>query len=236
VIPPSQSFSILREREREARDDMHRLHSMAAGLSDTELLAVPQSHGPSPAQIAAAVPERPRHRPVVAPLAPERYLVQFTVDVATHEMLRRAQDLLRREIPDGDAGVIFARALTLLLDDVARKKLAEVAKPRRGQGAQSRSRHIPAHVKRALWVRDGGRCAFIAARGRRCAERVLLEFHHREPYAIGGEPTVANISLRCKAHHLYEGERVFGPRAAGPFSSGRKANSPRGELGPGRFT
>ena len=54
---------------------------------------------------------------------------------------------------------------------------------------------------------------------------------HREPYVIGGEATVANISLRCKAHNLYEGERAFGPRV--PAS---RMDSPRGELGPSRFT
>ena len=185
--------------------------------------ALPDSHAPFPISTGAAA-SRPAQRPVIAPLAPGRYLVQFTVDAATLEMLCRAQDLLRREIPNGDPGVILARALPLLLEDVARKKLAEVAKPRPSQGsAGTGSRHIPAHVKRAVWVRDGGRCAFVAVSGRRCAERVRLEFHHREPYAIGGEATVANISLRCRAHNLYEGELVFG-------------NSPRGELAPGHFT
>ena len=201
---------------------------------------------PAPAQMAVeseagaavaalAEPEHPTPRPVVAPLAPGRYQVHFTVDAATHEKLRRAQDLLRREVPDGNLGVIVGRALTLLLDDVARRKLAATAKPRSSQGARSRSRHIPAHVKRAVWVRDGGRCAFVTARGRRCSERVLLEFHHREPYAIGGEATVANISLRCKAHNLYEAELAFGPIVARPHPAARM-NSPRGELGPGRFT
>jgi hypothetical protein len=167
------------------------------------------------------------HRTVVAPLAPERYRVQFTVGAETHEKLRRAQDLLRREIPDGDLGALFDRALTLLLDDVARRKLAAAARPRPETRSRPGSREIPAHVRRAAWSRDGGRCAFVAANGRRCTERVFLEFHHCEPYAIGGEPTVANISLRCRAHNVYEAELAFGPRPAGP------CDSPRGES-PGR--
>jgi hypothetical protein len=162
-------------------------------------------------------------RAVVAPLAPERYRVQFTVGAETHEKVRRAQDLLRREIPDGDLGVLFDRALTLLLDDVARKKLAAAARPRPEAHSRPGSRHIPAHVRRAVWRRDGGRCAFVAANARRCTERIFLEFHHCEPYAIGGEPTVANISLRCRAHNVYEAKLLFGPRA------GRPCDSPRGE-------
>ena len=49
----------------------------------------------------------------------------------------------RREIPDGDPGAIFDRALTLLLEDVARKKVASTSQPRNGRAAPTRSRHIP---------------------------------------------------------------------------------------------
>src|SRR5262245_4877644 len=80
-----------------------------AGERDGE----PSASAPDP-RAPAAVPNA-THRSVVAPLAPERYRVQFTVGAETHEKLRRAQDFLRREIPDGDLGEIFDRALTLLL-------------------------------------------------------------------------------------------------------------------------
>jgi len=50
----------------------------------------------------------------------------------------------------------------------------------------------------------------VAPNGRRCTERAFLEFHHREPYAIGGEATTANISLRCRRHNAYEAELAFG--------------------------
>jgi hypothetical protein len=79
---------------------------------------------PSPAAFV------PTPRPIVRATAPERYRVQFTVGVETHEKLRRVQALLRREIPDGDPGAIFDRALTLLLDKVAKTKLAAAVSPR----------------------------------------------------------------------------------------------------------
>src|SRR5262245_35833810 len=100
--------------------------------------------------------------------------------------------------------------------------MAATSKPRRGRPMRPGSRHIPAKVKREVWLRDGGRCAFVGRNGRRCTERAFLEFHHEEPYAIGGEPTVANISLRCRAHNVYESELVFGPGVG------------RSELAPGR--
>ena len=196
--------------------------------------------GPSSPQFAATAATT--QRPTITSTAPERYGVHFTIGAATHEKLRRAQELLRREIPNGDPGVIFDRALTLLLEDVARKKLAVVAKPRHRPSTPTRSRHIPAPVKRAVWVRDGGRCAFVAANRRRCTERVFLEFHHLDPHALGGEATIANISLRCRSHNVYEAELVFGPGVlipTAPLSAVRvvreagagRVNSPRGELG-----
>ncbi|PYV07620.1 MAG: hypothetical protein DMG07_28045, partial [Acidobacteria bacterium] len=63
-----------------------------------------------------------------------------------------------------------------------------------------------------VWIRDGGRCAFVSAGGRRCGERGFLEFHHIVPYAAGGEATVENISLRCKVHNAHEVDVFFGPR------------------------
>jgi hypothetical protein len=168
--------------------------------------------GDPPTSAPASAPCVPTHRPVVAPLTPERYGVHFTVGRETHEKLRLAQDLLRREIPDGDPGIIFDRALTLLLAEVARRKLAATAKPRPGGGTGARKRHVPAAIRRAVWLRDGGRCAFVSRDGRRCREGVFLEFHHVEPYGVGGETTAGNLSLRCGAHNAYEAELLFGTR------------------------
>jgi hypothetical protein len=154
----------------------------------------------------------PARSPVIAPLAPERYRVQFTIGPETEEQLRRLQDLLRREIPDGDPGAIFARALPLLLRETEKKKFAATSKPRPERGTKAGSRHVPAEVERTVWLRDGGRCAFVARDGRRCTERSFLEFHHaNQPYALGGGATAENIALPCRAHNVYEAELIFGP-------------------------
>jgi hypothetical protein len=144
----------------------------------------------------------------VKPLAPELYKVQFTVSRDTHIKLRRVQDLLRHQLPNGDPAAIFDRALTLMLDELERKKLGATSMPRPTKAAAARSRHVPAAVRRAVWSRDEGRCAFIGAQGR-CRETGLLELHHVVPYATGGETTVRNIELRCRAHNQYEATLVF---------------------------
>jgi hypothetical protein len=69
---------------------------------------------------------------------------------------------------------------------------------------------VPRAVKRAVWKRDGGQCAFVSLDGRRCTERRFLEFHHVDAYAKQGPATVDNISLRCRRHNQYEAELVFG--------------------------
>ena len=188
---------------------------------------------------AGALP--PTARPIIAALAPERFRVQFTVGKETHEKLRFAQDMLRREIPDGDPGTIFDRALTLLLDEVARKKMAATAAPGPDRITAPGSRHIPAAVKRAVWFRDRGQCAFVSAQGRRCKERSFLELHHIQPFALGGEGTTANISLRCHQHNAHEAEIVFGPwvtpsvhEAKAPYTGVESLNHGSHHPAPGR--
>jgi 5-methylcytosine-specific restriction endonuclease McrA len=139
--------------------------------------------------------------------------VQFTVGQEAHDKLRRVQAVLRREIPKGDPGLIFEQALDLLMAKVEKEKLgaATTARPRPvvRRVTDKKSRHIPADVKRAVWLRDRGQCAFVAVTGMRCTERTFLELHHIQPYALKGAATVVNIALRCRRHNQYEAELVF---------------------------
>ncbi len=173
----------------------------------------------TPAMPAPAIPPAPpARRAVVSPLAHERYKVQFTASGEFCAKLREAQALLRHQIPDGDLGQVFDRALDGLLANLRRQKLAATQQPREDRQQTSRaepksiptSRHIPAAVRRAVWARDGGRCAFVSSGGRRCGAEAFLEFHHIVPYASGGPASVDNIQLRCRAHNGYEAECHFG--------------------------
>lgn len=148
---------------------------------------------------------------LIEPLAPGRFKVQMTIGAETNRKLRRVQDLLRHSIPDGDPAAVFDRALTVLLENLERAKTGAADRPRARRPQACGSRHIPAAVRREVWKRDGGRCAFIGSEGR-CTERGFLEFHHVEPYAGGGAADATNIELRCRAHNMYEGERYFGSR------------------------
>jgi 5-methylcytosine-specific restriction endonuclease McrA len=148
-------------------------------------------------------------RPIVKPLAPERYKLQFTVGRETYDKLRRVQDLLGHRVPSGDPAEIFDRALSLLLEHLEKAKRAATERPHSTTRVASRSRHVPADVRRAVWARDGGRCKFAGAAGR-CCETGRLEFHHVVPYAEGGATTLENLELRCAAHNRYEAQQWFG--------------------------
>jgi hypothetical protein len=155
------------------------------------------------------LPVRPA---AVTPLSPDRYKLQFTIGGETLEKLRLAKDMLGHAIPSGDDAAILDRAFTALLVELAKKKFADTPRPRRSRESKPGAPDPSAAVKRAVWVRDLGRCAFIGTSGHRCNERRFLEFHHVDPRALGGEATVDLIALRCRRHNDYEGRLYFGKR------------------------
>ena len=145
----------------------------------------------------------------VKPIAPARYKIQFTVSRETYDKLRRAQDLLRHVVPNGDPATIVGRALGLLLEELERSRIGKTAYPREAGESKRDSRHVPAAVKRTVWERDGGPCAFRGSHGR-CTETGFLEYHHVVPFASSGETTASNLELRCRAHNQYEADLWFG--------------------------
>ena len=171
--------------------------------------AAPLRVEPCPEAVPESVPVQSRRVAVVAPIAPAQYKIQITVSADTYNKLRRAQDLLRHTIPNGDPAAIFDRALTLLLTNLEKTKLAAATRPHAPRASAKASRHIPAAVRREVWKRDGGQCAFVGRDGR-CTERGFLEFHHVIPYALDGPTTAENLQLRCRAHNAYESEQCFG--------------------------
>jgi hypothetical protein len=50
----------------------------------------------------------------------------------------------------------------------------------------------------------------VSGDGHRCDERKFLEYDHELPLARGGQTSIANLRLRCRAHNQLEAECVFG--------------------------
>ena len=184
-----------------------RLEAISSTGSSMELPSpvTVESEQLAPGPVAAA--ERPR----VAPLAPERFALQVTIDRATHDKLRHAQALLSHQVPAGDVAKVLELVLDTAIEQLEKRKFAATCRPRGGQRPSSASgRHVPSEVRRAVWQRDGGRCTFVSDSGQRCAERRLLEFDHVQELARGGVATISGMRLRCRAHNQYTAERTFG--------------------------
>jgi 5-methylcytosine-specific restriction endonuclease McrA len=171
-------------------------------------------------QLAPGPVETIVDRPKVRALAPQRFGVEFTIGQRVYDKLRSIQAHLGHQVPKRNMEELFERALDALALQIEKRKFAATTRPRTARSATPGSRHIPAHVKRAVRARDGDQCGFVSDSGQRCSARERLEFDHADAAACGGQATVGNIRLLCRAHNQYEAERTFG---AGFMSDKRRA-------------
>jgi len=189
--------------ERFPRPDIpERVQAIPARAAPADSLALGPVDQHAPGRVEGA------SRPQVTPLSPERFALQLTLAQSTYEKLRYAQTLLGHQLPTGEIAAVLDRALDALIGQLEKQKFAATARPRPRRGTAGRP--IPAHVRRAVWERDQGQCTFVSDAGQRCPARTRLEFDHQDPVARGGQTTVENVRLRCRAHNQYEAERVFG--------------------------
>ena len=63
------------------------------------------------------------------------------------------------------------------------------------------SRVIPSAVKKAVWLRDGGKCVL-------CSASDALHFDHEIPFSRGGGSTVENVRILCARHNLEKGAKI----------------------------
>jgi hypothetical protein len=183
---------------------------------------------------------------VIQSLSPGRYKVQFTASAELRQKLERLRVLMGSGV-DGDLAAVIEQAVTEKLERLEARRYARTRSPRAGSpeprtkatrpspsplpektpfDPSPSSRHIPAAVRRAVCQRDGGRCRYVDDQGRRCKERDRLEFHHRHPFGLGGENSVANIALMCRAHNAYLAECDFGRAAMARHRRPRRPISP----------
>jgi len=188
-------------------------HPVPAESGSDTLLRPPRTLGVEP--VRPVVRTLSPGRAVITPINADQYVLRITINEETRMKLDRIRDLLRHAIPDGDPAAIIERALSLLLEKLQKSRYSAGSRQRAtvhdepaGGDSNRRSRYVSAAVKRAVWARDGGRCAFIGTDGR-CAETGFLEFHHVVPYAAGGSARVENLELRCRAHNGLEADKYF---------------------------
>jgi len=173
---------------------------------------------PQPVQTPAAEGSAPRgvepniQRSQVEPLGLERYGLHLTLRKITHDKMRRLEELLGSQVAAGDLDAVLEHAFDVAIAQLEKRKFAKTSRPRTTVARRTSQdpRYVPARVRREVSKRDGERCTFVGDGGKRCDCRRDLEFDHVEPVARGGEATLANLRLRCRAHNQLEAERTFG--------------------------
>jgi hypothetical protein len=134
--------------------------------------------------------------------------------------LREVRALLRHQIPNGDLGEIFERALKLLHAQVRKQRFAQTDRPRTSREPKGRpSRHLPAEIRREVEKRDQGCCTYVSKDGRRCQARDFLQFHHLDNWAWSKRHSVDRIVLRCWGHNQHAARQDFGESWMARFST-----------------
>ncbi len=143
---------------------------------------------------AAPPVARPVQRDGADPLTAELSRLHVTVSRRFLEKLEAARAALSHTRPRASAEEILEAGLDLVLARQARRK-GMVEKPRK-VSPPAKADHLPAHVKRAVWLRDGGRCQWPLDSGGICGSTLRVEFDHIFPRAWGGPSTVTWLSER----------------------------------------
>jgi len=167
---------------------------------------------------AAPAPER---RPdCEQPLTAELSRFHITVSRQFMETFEQTKDALSHSHPGASTEEILMACMQLMLAKKAKERgLVEkpLEKPR-----PSRPDHIPAHVRRAVMERSGGRCEWVFDNGERCNSAYQVECDHIEPKALGGRATVENTRAACRGHNQLAARQVFGDAFMDRFTRRRR--------------
>ncbi len=163
----------------------------------------------APPRAAGARGVAPSRAPSVEPLTAAESRLHVTVSRRFLEKLEAARDALSHSHPDAGLEEILEAGLDLLLERSAKRK-GLVKKPRTVPPPSADPDYVPAHVRRAVWKRDGGKCQWPLDSGGVCGSTRRVELDHTIARALGGPPTILNLRGLCRAHNLLAARQVFG--------------------------
>jgi len=162
-------------------------------------------------------------RDVAVPLTADLRRFHVSVSRRFMEKLEAARAALSHSRPNATNDEILEAGLDLLLAQHAKRK-GIVEKPGR-EARPAKPDHLPVHVKRAVWVRDGGRCQWRVGSGGVCGSTLRLQFDHIVPRAQGGPSTIDNVRVLCAMHNDLAARRAFGDQWMDRFTGKRRSAS-----------
>ena len=93
---------------------------------------------------------------------------------------------------------------------ISKRSFGRSLSPRKRGSLRMTTRYIPQEIRRIVWKRDNGQCAYQSLDGRKCGGKAFLELDHSHPFALGGKSTAENMQLLCRAHNQYRARQTFG--------------------------
>jgi hypothetical protein len=183
------------------------------------------SVSPGETPLAHFVQAAPQAAPMQSePLTPNLQRLHMTVSKQFIEKLEAARRGQGHAQPGASAEKVIEAALDLLLAQQAKRR-AEVKQPR-SHPRPSKTGHIPAAVKRAVWSRDDGKCQWPLDSGGVCGSTLRLEIDHVVPRARGGPSTIDNCRLTCRMHNQLAARQVYGDDWMDLFTDRTRGNVP----------
>ncbi len=170
----------------------------------------------------------------VVPLTAGLSRLHLTVSKEFMKKLEAAGDAMSHGMPGATPAEILEAGLELLLAQAAKRK-ALVKKPR-SNTRPAQGDHIPAHVRREVWKRDGAKCQWPVSSGGVCGATRHLELDHIHPRSSGGPSTAENLRVVCKSHNdlaarLALGDDLMDRYTAGLRGTARRPHSARANDG-----
>ncbi|HEY6005680.1 MAG TPA: HNH endonuclease [Anaeromyxobacter sp.] len=172
--------------------------------------------------LVLAPPPAPAPRPPDSeqPLTAELSRFHLTVSRQFMQTLERTKDALSHSHPGASTEEILMACMQAMLAKKAKQR-GLVQRPLETP-RPSRPDHIPAHVRRAVMKRSGGRCEWVFDNGERCNSTYQVECDHIIPKALGGRATVENTRAACRGHNQLAARRVFGDAFMDRFARTRR--------------
>ena len=167
-------------------------------------------------EVGGEAVRRSTRRAEMQAVSANQWSLRVTIDGAFKEELETLTMLLSHKVPRGDLAAVLREAVHCAIDKHGKRKGAVPPARERVPASEPKpassepSGAISASVRREVWKRDGGRCAFMGEGGRRCGSRWQLEVDHIHPASLGGASTLDNLRLVCRKHNILHAEEVFG--------------------------
>ena len=232
-----ESLSSRELRDVLTEDNHAELLGRAAGMSQegAQILALEFRPKPVPRDVVrtlnlpavpvSVVSAETRPAPVppqtVQPLTPQLRRLSVTVSAEFMAELEQARAVLSHKFPGSEFEQVVREGFRLVLEE-QRKRKGMTERPRSPSRESANDRYVPAAVKRTVWERDHGQCAWPMGHGKICGSTQQLEFDHAVEVALGGRPAADNIQLLCKAHNLMKAERNLGRQLMAKFAGKRQ--------------